>query len=101
MLFPNYRKIIPVSKEKAIPSVCRKTHPVTHIHCFLYSIAVFRARPVSDSDMTQSVTEVPGGGGGGGRGGGGGGEVLLVMGGREVGQVNMFQRNISLWKLAL
>ena len=52
---------------------------------------------MSDSDMTQSVT----GGVGGGGGGGGGGEVLLVMGGREVGQVNMFQRNISLWKLAL
>ena len=51
---------------------------------------------MSDSDMTPSVTEVAGGGGGGG-----GGEVLLVMGGREVGQVNMFQRNISLWKLAL
>ena len=56
---------------------------------------------MSDSDMTQSVTEVAGGGGGRGGGGGGGGEVLLVMGGREVGQVNMFQRNISLWKLAL
>ena len=47
--------------------------------------------------MAQSVSEVAGGGGGGG----GGGEVVLVMGGREVGQVNMFQRNISLWKLAL
>ena len=61
---------------------------------------------MSDSDMTQSVTEAGGNGGGGragvgGGGGGGGGEVLLVMGGREVGQVNMFQRNISLWKLAL
>ena len=52
---------------------------------------------MSDSDMAQSVSEVAGGGGGGG----GGGEVVLVMGGREVGQVNMFQRNISLWKLAL
>ena len=30
-----------------------------------------------------------------------GGLVVLVMGGREVGQVNMFQRNISLWKLVL
>ena len=50
---------------------------------------------MSDSDMTPSVTEFAGGGGGSG------GEVLLVMGGREVGQVNMFQRNISLWKLAL
>ena len=85
-----------MSKEKVIRALNRKTHPVSHIHCFLYSNAVFRARPVSDSDMTQSVTEVAGGGGGGG-----GGEVLLVMGGREVGQVNMFQRNISLWKLAL
>ena len=50
--------------------------------------------------MIHSVTEAEGDGGVGG-GGGGGGEVLLVMGGREVGQVNMFQRNISLWKLAL
>ena len=52
---------------------------------------------MSDSDMTHSVTEAEGDGGGGSSGG----EVLLVMGGREVGQVNMFQRNISLWKLAL
>ena len=89
-------------QKEIIPTVCRKTQPVsrkslpvTCSHCFLYSIAVFRARPVSDSDMAQSVSEVAGGGGGGG------GEVVLVMGGREVGQVNMFQRNISLWKLAL
>ena len=53
-------------------------------------MAVLRARPVSDSEMSQVLTE----------------EknvdlVLLVLGGREVGQVNMFQRNISVWKLAL
>lgn len=49
-------------------------------------------RPVSDSDMTnfkvdtiQQLTNL----------------VMMVMGGREVGQVNMFQRNISLWKLKL
>ena len=87
-----------MSKEKVIPALNRiAKHPpsLTFIVFFIPTL-LFRARPVSDSDMTPSVTEVAGGGGGGG-----GGEVLLVMGGREVGQVNMFQRNISLWKLAL
>ena len=84
-----------MSKEKVIPALNRiAKHPpsLTFIVFFIPRL-LFRARPVSDSDMTPSVTEVAGGGGGG--------EVLLVMGGREVGQVNMFQRNISLWKLAL
>ena len=27
--------------------------------------------------------------------------VMYVVGGREVGQINMFQRNISIWKLQL
>ena len=48
-------------------------------------------RPVSDSDMSklnldkEVVVE----------------QEMLVIGGREVGQVNMFQRNISVWKLQL
>ena len=56
-IIPECRIIIAVSKEKEIPAI-------TCIHCFLYSNGLFRARPVSDSDMTQSVTEVGGGEGG-------------------------------------
>ena len=44
-----------------------------------------RARPVSDSEMTSVKENL----------------VMYVMGGREVGQINMFQRNISIWKLQL
>ena len=44
-----------------------------------------RARPVSDSEITSVKENL----------------VMYVMGGREVGQINMFQRNISVWKLQL
>ena len=51
-LFPNYRKIIPVSKEKAIPSICRKTHPVTHIAFIVFFI------PPLCSELGQCLTVI-------------------------------------------
>ena len=51
---------------------------------------VSRARPVSDSDLVpREMTRVKEN------------LVMYVVGGREVGQINMFQRNISIWKLQL
>ena len=69
-----------------------KGRPRSEIVTSSVSVSQHGARPVSDSDMTSikvdtipQVTNM----------------VMVVMGGREVGQVNMFQRNISLWKLKL
>ena len=51
---------------------------------------VSRARPMSDSDLVpREMPRVQEN------------LVMYVVGGREVGQINMFQRNISIWKLQL
>ena len=70
---------------------------------------VSAARARAQRPRSEVLTTRAGGTGGGaarpvsdpGRGRGRGEMVMYVVGGREVGQINMFQRNISVWKLRL
>ena len=70
---------------------------------------VSAARARAQRPRSEVLTTRAGGAGGGAArpvsdpaaGRGRGKMVMYVMGGREAGQINMFQRNISVWKLRL
>ena len=70
---------------------------------------VSAARARAQRPRSEVLTTRAGGTGGGATrpvsdpaaGRGRGEMVMYVVGGREVGQINMFQRNISVWKLRL
>ena len=70
---------------------------------------VSAARARAQRPRSEVLTTRAGGAGGGAArpvsdpaaGRGRGEMVMYVVGGREVGQINMFQRNISVWKLRL
>ena len=75
-------------REKAPGPVVKRSRPRSEI--VTSSVSGTRgARPVSDSDMghrdARDTCDM----------------VMWVVGGREVGQINMFQRNISVWKLKI
>ena len=75
-------------REKSCVSNSRR-RPRPHSEIITSNIsATSRARPVSDSDVSSPRDTREN-------------LVMYVVGGREVGQINMFQRNISIWKLQL
>ena len=76
-------------REKTSANARRRPRPHSEIITSNIS-GTSRARPVSDSDVSSPRdTRVKQN------------LVMYVVGGREVGQINMFQRNISIWKLQL